>query len=292
MTGGWAQTPPSTPAQAVPEPSAPASPAPVQAAPAPSTPAPAPSTPVQSVPVPSAPSAPGPGASIAPSPALEAAKTQAPADKDPAPVPTPAPPPAQAPATGSAPEPARDPAKETAQERAQERAQELAKEMAKEKEAARSADPEERQIVARPVLRLKGSGSFEDGFELLTKAFARLEAEAKRLGLPIAGKPVTHFTDSTETRFEYEALLPLAAAPPMPVQPSKGMEVTASPAGRAMVFTYEGAYDDIDSAYEAFAAWLDDRKLVATGKFLEEIEVWPETSDSPAMRLKIVVFLK
>lgn len=149
-----------------------------------------------------------------------------------------------------------------------------------------------RDVAARPVLRLKGQSTWDEGFVSLKKAIAALEAETKRLNLPREGNPLAYFVDSDDLGFTFEIMLPLAAAVPAGTTPGTGFDVAQSPGGRAVVFPNEGAYDEIDTAYEALTAWLDDKNLVSTGKFLEEYEFIPEKSDETTMRLKIVVFLK
>ncbi|MCA0400830.1 MAG: GyrI-like domain-containing protein [Proteobacteria bacterium] len=149
-----------------------------------------------------------------------------------------------------------------------------------------------REIEARPVLRVKGKSTWDDGFATMKKAFGVLEEEALRLGLQRAGNPHLHVIDTDDLGFTYEAMAPLAASPPEGTSFTREIEAVMSPAGRALVVPYEGAYDDIDSVYEALAAWLDDKNLVSTGKFLEEYEVVPEKSEDGAMRVKITVFLK
>lgn len=197
----------------------------------------------------------------------------------PAPVPVPVPAsPAASPAAPEAPKPA-EPAKPA----------ETAKEPAK---PAEGGGGEIREIAARPVLRLKGQTTWENGFDNLRKAIAQLEAEAKRLNLARDGQPMTYFVDSDDLGFTYEAMLPIKDAPSAETKFEKDFDATTSPAGRAMVFTHQGAYDEIDTAYEALTAWLDDKNLVSTGKFLEDYEIIPEKSDDPAMKLKIIVFLK
>jgi effector-binding domain-containing protein len=148
------------------------------------------------------------------------------------------------------------------------------------------------EITARPVLRLKGKSSWDDGFETLKKSLSTLDAEMKKLGLVSEGQPMAHFVDSDDNGFTFEALVPLKEAPAAGVTYSAGIDATQSPAGKVVMFQHEGAYDDIDSAYEAFTAWLDDKNLVSTGKFLEEYLFWPEKSDDPGMKLRITVFLK
>lgn len=168
-------------------------------------------------------------------------------------------------------------------------------------EAAKPAEPakpagdgggEMRDVAARPVIRLKGQSTWDEGFASLKKAIGLLDAEAKRLNLPREGNPMAYFVDSDDIGFTFEAMLPLGAPAPAGTEFGKEFDAALSPGGRAVVFTHEGAYDEIDTAYEALTAWLDDKNLVSTGKFLEEYELVPEKSDETTLKLKIVVFLK
>lgn len=163
-------------------------------------------------------------------------------------------------------------------------------------EAGRSATDattgEIRDIEARAVIRLRGQSTWDDGFSELKKAIAMLEAEGRRLALAPAGQPMAHFVDSDDLGFTYEAMLPLAAPAPPGTPFSQGFDGTNSPAGKAIIFPHEGAYDEIDTAYEAITAYLDAKNLVSTGTFLEEYAFIPEKSDDPGMKLKIVVFLR
>jgi effector-binding domain-containing protein len=160
------------------------------------------------------------------------------------------------------------------------------------KPAAEAGAGDIREIAARPVLRLKGQSTWDEGFAALKKAFGALQAEAGRLNLPREGNPMAYFIESDDLGFTYEAMLPLAAAVPAGTALGAGFDAALSPGGRAVVFPHEGAYDEIDTAYEALTAWLDDKNLVSTGKFLEEYEFMPEKSDETTMKLKIMVFLK
>jgi len=149
-----------------------------------------------------------------------------------------------------------------------------------------------RDVAAKPVIRLKGKSTWDDGFDNLRKALDMLEAEAKRLNLAREGNPMAYFVDSDDNGFTFEAMVPLKEAAPAGTQFGKDMDATQSPAGRAVIFHHEGAYDDIDTAYEAFTVWLDDKNLVSTGKFLEEYVVWPGKSDETVMKIRISVFLR
>lgn len=239
---------------------------------------PAPATPTQATPVPSAPvpSVPAPSTPAAPAP-------EQPAPVVSVPVPAPLAPASPAPVI-SAPtiSPPVTPAPST----------EATKSAEPPKTATDAAGGEAREIEARPVIRLKGTSTWDDGFDSLKKVIAALEAEAKRLNLPKAGNAMAYFVDSDDTSFTYEAMLPLGVTPPVDTAFGRGFEAAQSPAGRAILFHHEGAYDEVDTAYEALTAWLDDKNLVSTGKFLEEYEFIPEKSDETTLKLKIVVFLK
>jgi hypothetical protein len=147
-------------------------------------------------------------------------------------------------------------------------------------------------LQPQPMIRLSGQSTWDDGFEELKKAIRALEEDARRLGLAPVGQPKAHFISSDDLGFSFEAFLPLAAAPAPGLAFSKGIEPGLSPAGRAMYFTHEGPYEEIDAAYEAITAFMEEKNLAYTGKFLEEYLVLPEKSDDPGMKLNIYVFLK
>ena len=162
-------------------------------------------------------------------------------------------------------------------------------------EPAPSADvsgAREVMLEPRPALILKGEASWDDGYEALMKAFAALRAEAGRLGLGVSGKPHTAFQETDDQKFKYEAMVFLDKEPAAGLKPQGGMGFGSSPAGKAYVFSHVGAYDDIDSVYEAITAWLDEKGLTSKGAFLEEYLNEPEGSDEAKLELNIYVFVQ
>jgi effector-binding domain-containing protein len=147
-------------------------------------------------------------------------------------------------------------------------------------------------LPPRPALTFKGQSNWDDGYETLMKAFAALRAEAARLGLAVAGKPQSVFSDTNDTGFKFTAMLALEKAPDPALKTAAGMAFATSPEGRAFVFSHVGAYDDIDSVYEAITAWLDEKGLTAKGEFIEEYLNEPQGSDDALLQLKIYVFVK
>ncbi len=119
--------------------------------------------------------------------------------------------------------------------------------------------PTETMLVARPALVLRGQSTWDDGFDNLMEAFRKLRDEAKRLKLPVAGRPQAAFTSTDDHGFKYEAMLMLDAPPPAQPAPGRDFTLGETPAGKALVFTHAGAYDDIDTTYEAITAYLDEK---------------------------------
>ncbi|MGL4279539.1 MAG: GyrI-like domain-containing protein, partial [Albidovulum sp.] len=147
-------------------------------------------------------------------------------------------------------------------------------------------------LEPRPVLTLRGESTWDDGYEALMKAFETLRGEAKRLGLPVVGKPQTAFQETDDQKFKYEAMVFLGREPVADAKPQGGMTFAKSPAGKAYVFNHVGAYDDIDSVYEAITAWLDEKGLTSKGAFIEEYVNEPQGSDDAKLELNIYVFVQ
>ncbi|HRJ69151.1 MAG TPA: GyrI-like domain-containing protein [Beijerinckiaceae bacterium] len=151
---------------------------------------------------------------------------------------------------------------------------------------------QEMRLEARNALVLKGESSWDDGYEKLLAAFKALRAEARRLGLATVGKPQTAFVHTDDQGFRFEAMMVLDKAPDASLKPQKTFAFSLTPAGRAFVFKHAGAYDDIDSTYEAITAWLDEKGLSAKGAFVEEYLTEPEGSDDTLLELNIYVFVE
>lgn len=160
------------------------------------------------------------------------------------------------------------------------------------KPSADASGATETKLAPRPVLVLRGQSTWDDGYEALMKAFKALRTEAARLGVAHVGKPQTMFTETNDQTFKYEAMLTLEKAPDAALKPQGGLAFGTSPEGRAFVFKHVGAYDDIDSVYEAITAWLDEKGLTAKGSFVEEYVNEPQGSDDALLELNIYVFVQ
>lgn len=146
-------------------------------------------------------------------------------------------------------------------------------------------------VDARPAAVLKGQGKWEDAAKTLSGAIAKLNASVRKAGLAVNGRTIAVFTKTDDTGFSFEAMAPLAAAPEGKVKLTDGVEIGASPAGKAMKFQHRGAYDEIDATYEAIAAYLDEKGLDTKDLIIEEY-LNDFKGDDGEVAVDIYVFLK
>ncbi|MDE2365068.1 MAG: GyrI-like domain-containing protein, partial [Hyphomicrobiales bacterium] len=95
-----------------------------------------------------------------------------------------------------------------------------------------------------------------------------------------------------DDNFKFQAMIPLDAAPTGTVDLGPDAKIGETPAGRAIKFQHRGAYDDVDSTYEAITAYLDEKGYDAQNVFVEEYLNDPKGSDDTALALDIYVFVK
>jgi effector-binding domain-containing protein len=147
-------------------------------------------------------------------------------------------------------------------------------------------------VTARPVALIRGNATWDDGFKVLTAAFKELDAEVARGGLKANGPHLTVFVETDDNGFHYEAMLPVEKLPDGKESLTPKVRLGQSPAGKAMKFQHRGAYDDIDSTYEAITAYLDEKGLEARNLFVEEYLADMKSADDAATKIDIYVFIK
>jgi effector-binding domain-containing protein len=147
-------------------------------------------------------------------------------------------------------------------------------------------------VPARPVLVLKGQAKWDDAAKTLTDSLAKVTAAATKAGLAPNGRPLAVFTDTDDSGFHYEAMLPIAKAPEGKIKLADGVEVGASPAGKALKFEHRGSYDEIDATYEAITAYLDEKGLDTNNVFIEEYLTNLTDAEDANVDVDIYVFVK
>lgn len=144
-------------------------------------------------------------------------------------------------------------------------------------------------LTAKPALVISGQSTWDKGFETLTDTFRRLDAEAARIGLKVAGRPLTYFAETDDMGFRFDAMLPVDRAPEFGIAPGTGIRAGQTPQGNAMRFTHKGPYEDVDTTYEGITAYLDAKGMTVRDQFIEEYVNEPRDADDPNLEINIYV---
>ena len=147
------------------------------------------------------------------------------------------------------------------------------------------------EIAARPVVLLKGQGTWEDAVKSLSEAIDKVKAAAGKAKLSANGRPFVVFTQTDDKGFHFEAMLPITKAPEGKTTLADGVEIGASPSGKTFKFQHRGPYDEIESTYEAIAAYLDEKGLDSKDLIIEEY-LSDFKGDDAEVNVDIYVFLK
>ena len=144
----------------------------------------------------------------------------------------------------------------------------------------------------KPTAAVSGKSNWEEGFETLMGAFKKIRTEMQTAGLEASGRPIAVFLETDDEGFKFDAMIPLSAPPAGGVSLANGVRVATTPTGAALKFQHRGAYEDIDSTYEAITAYLDEKGLNAANMFIEEYVNDVQGPDDNDLAVNIIVFLK
>lgn len=147
-------------------------------------------------------------------------------------------------------------------------------------------------LPPRPAVVLAGKATWDEGFKSITDAFAKLNEALSKNNITPTGHPLAVFTATDDAGFSYSAMIPLDKAPEGKTELSSDVKIGETPSGKAMRFQHRGAYDEIDSTYEAITAYLDEKGLEARNMFAEEYLNQVKTADDSSLEVDIYVFLK
>ena len=155
-----------------------------------------------------------------------------------------------------------------------------------------SGDPfgEEITLAEKPIIFMKGNGTWDTAFESLLDAFKSVYGYLDKQGIKPAGPAITIYVQADDTGFTFQAAVPV---PEVPKDPPKGdIEAGKSPAGRALKFVHRGSYDSMDATYEAITNHLDEKRLEAQDIFLEEYQTDLRTTPENNLVVNVYVPIK
>ena len=149
---------------------------------------------------------------------------------------------------------------------------------------------EDATLTAKPIVYIKGTGTWDNAFETITNSFKTLKAYIAKEGLKIDGQTMTIFTATDDTGFQFQAAIPVAEPPKTP--PKGEIGVGTSPEGHALKFIHRGSYDGLDNTYEAITNYLDDKRMEAKDMFIEEYVTDPVSADPKKLVVNVYVLIK
>lgn len=145
-------------------------------------------------------------------------------------------------------------------------------------------------LAARTVVVRKGNATWDNAFDTLVDAFKSLSEYLNREGIKPSGSPMTIYTSTDDTGFQFEAAVPVAEKPKNP--PRGDIAIGKSPTGKALKFVHHGSYDAMDSTYERITNFLDEKRLEARDLFIEEYATDPVTTPEDNLVINVLVPLK
>jgi effector-binding domain-containing protein len=149
---------------------------------------------------------------------------------------------------------------------------------------------EEVTLTVKTMVLVKGVGTWDTAFDTLTGSFKTVLAALDKQGMKPAGPPMTIYTATDDTGFEFMAGFPVTEAPKGPLPPD--VSVDKSPEGRALKFIHRGSYDSIDTTYEAITNRLEEKKLESRDLFLEQYVTDPLKTPEDLLVIEIYVPVK
>jgi effector-binding domain-containing protein len=144
-------------------------------------------------------------------------------------------------------------------------------------------------LTAKPIVYVKGSGTWDKAFVTISGALKKVEAYVAKAGLKTDGLPMTIFLATDDLGFDYEAAIPLAEPPKDP--PHGEISAGQSPDGHALKFVHRGSYDSLDDTYEAITNYLDEKRLESKNVLIEQYVTDPVTADQKNLVVNIFVLV-
>jgi effector-binding domain-containing protein len=145
-------------------------------------------------------------------------------------------------------------------------------------------------LAAKPIVYIKGSGTWDKAFEIISGSLKKVETYVDKAGLKTDGLPMTIFLATDDRGFDYEAAIPLTAAPKD--SPPGDIAVGQSPDGHALEFVHRGSYEAMDDTYEAITNYLDDKRLESKNVLIEQYVTDPVTADEKNLVVNVFVLIK
>jgi effector-binding domain-containing protein len=149
---------------------------------------------------------------------------------------------------------------------------------------------EEVTLPGTPIVYIAGSGLWESAFKTIVGALNTLNTASDKQGIKSSGPPMTIYTATDDSGFQFQTALPVTEVPTLPA--GSELKTGKAPAGKALKFVHRGSYDAMDTTYDAITNYLDEKQLDAKDLFIEQFAKDPATTPEDDLVVEIFVPLK
>lgn len=150
---------------------------------------------------------------------------------------------------------------------------------------------EEVTMPERTLLMRTVNTSWDEAWASIVEAFKQVRADAEKLKVKVNGNPLVIYRSTADDSFEFDAALPIEAAPATPPS-EEGLRVGPARSGKALKFIYRGPFDAMDSTYELISNFIDSKKVNAEDLSIEEYISDPATTKPSEIVINIYMPLK
>lgn len=172
----------------------------------------------------------------------------------------------------------------------------LAPDMFTPPDADPAKGPEIVTVVARTVIRTRGSAALADDAAVSTalgEAYGKLLSFAEQNGLEAGNGAPQAVTLSNENGvWDFEAAMPLAGVPEGELVAIEGVSIGKSYSGRAIKLTHKGPYSTLRESYERLRAFARENKLKEKGLVWEEYVGDPAEMGDDALLTNVYVAIE
>jgi effector-binding domain-containing protein len=151
---------------------------------------------------------------------------------------------------------------------------------------------EEVALPERTLLMHRNKTSWDEAWPSIVAAFKTVRQDAEKLNVKVSGQPLIIYRSTADDSFEFDAALPIEAAPANPPPVGGDVTVGAARTGKAIKFVYKGPFDAMDSTYELISNFIDSKKIDAEDLSIEEYVTDPVSTKPDEIVINIFMPLK
>ena len=142
-------------------------------------------------------------------------------------------------------------------------------------------------LAEQPIVYTAGTGEWDTALETLTEAFKTVKQYLDKAGLKAAGPPMTIYTAMDDVSFNFQAAIPVAAAPAK--APTGEILAGTTPAGKALKFVHRGSFEGMTQTYDVISHHVEEKQISTQELLIEEYIT--DLLTAPADKLVVNIFV-